>query len=120
MTNWNFSRSNPGTSVLKGRSGGAYNFTTVGVDGGGPTQATLTGLRPFSKYAIVLQAFNSRGAGPSSPPTLGMTLEDSKFYSIIYSELFWNLKTFSWMHQYNKVIDQSLKGLNKPIHILLL
>ena len=46
------------------------------------TQATLSGLRPFSRYAIVLQAFNSRGAGPTSPPSVGSTLEDSKFYQI--------------------------------------
>ena len=63
---------------LKNHRGGAYNFTTVGVDGGGPTQATLTGLKAYSPYAIVLQAFNSRGAGPTSPPVLGTTLQDSK------------------------------------------
>ena len=63
---------------MKNDRGGPYNFTTVGVDGGGATQATLTGLRPFTPYAIVLQAFNSQGAGPSSPPVLGTTLQDSK------------------------------------------
>ncbi|XP_071517586.1 cell adhesion molecule Dscam2-like isoform X2 [Panulirus ornatus] len=56
--------------------GGAYNFTTVGVDGAGVTTATLAGLRPHARYTVVLQAFNSRGAGPASPPALGTTLED--------------------------------------------
>ncbi|XP_063589130.1 cell adhesion molecule Dscam2-like [Penaeus indicus] len=56
--------------------GGAYNFTTVGVDGAGVTTATLAGLRPHARYSVVLQAFNSRGAGPASPPALGTTLED--------------------------------------------
>ncbi|XP_071517137.1 cell adhesion molecule Dscam2-like [Panulirus ornatus] len=55
---------------------GAYNFTTVGVDGAGVTTATLAGLRPHARYTVVLQAFNSRGAGPASPPALGTTLED--------------------------------------------
>nr|XP_027230100.1 Down syndrome cell adhesion molecule-like protein Dscam2 [Penaeus vannamei] len=56
--------------------GGAYNFTTVGVDSVGVTTATLAGLRPHARYSVVLQAFNSRGAGPASPPALGTTLED--------------------------------------------
>nr|XP_053626185.1 cell adhesion molecule Dscam2-like [Cherax quadricarinatus] len=56
--------------------GGAYNFTTVGVDGVGVTSATLGGLRPHARYAVVLQAFNSKGAGPASPPALATTLED--------------------------------------------
>ncbi|XP_066948108.1 cell adhesion molecule Dscam2-like isoform X4 [Macrobrachium rosenbergii] len=56
--------------------GGAYNFTTVGVDGAGATTATLAGLRPHAHYSVVLQAFNSRGAGPTSPPAIATTLED--------------------------------------------
>lgn len=58
---------------------GAYNFTTVGVEGLGVTSATLTALRPFTNYSVVLQAFNSRGAGPSSPPEVAATLEDSEY-----------------------------------------
>ena len=57
---------------------GAYNFTTIGVEGLGVTSASLTSLRPYSKYSVVIQAFNSRGAGPSSPPAYATTLEDSK------------------------------------------
>ncbi|XP_050729970.1 cell adhesion molecule Dscam2-like isoform X1 [Eriocheir sinensis] len=55
---------------------GAYNFTTVGVDGAGVTTASLSGLRPHASYSVVLQAFNSRGAGPGSPPALATTMED--------------------------------------------
>ncbi|XP_045105879.1 Down syndrome cell adhesion molecule-like protein Dscam2 isoform X1 [Portunus trituberculatus] len=55
---------------------GAYNFTTVGGDGAGGTTATLSGLRPHASYSVVLQAFNSRGAGPGSPPTHATTLQD--------------------------------------------
>ena len=58
----------------------SYNFSTIGVDGSGTNQATLTGLSPYTRYAIVLQVFNSCGAGPSSSVTYGTTLEDSMFY----------------------------------------
>ena len=78
--------SHPNPPTASGEIGGAYNFTTLGVDGGILTQATLQGLRPYSSYSIVLQAFNSRGAGPLSPPTIGVTLEDSKWAFSMFSE----------------------------------
>ncbi|CAL4194545.1 unnamed protein product, partial [Meganyctiphanes norvegica] len=56
--------------------GGAYNFTTVGVDGSGLTSATLAGLQPYTRYFVVLQAFNSKGSGPASTPAYGETLQD--------------------------------------------
>ncbi|KAK4288092.1 hypothetical protein Pmani_038864, partial [Petrolisthes manimaculis] len=65
----------------EGEAGG-YNFTTLGVEGTGVgvavgvTSATLSGLRPHARYSVVLQAFNSRGAGPASPPALATTLQD--------------------------------------------
>lgn len=70
----------PSPSLLHHSEGeaGAYNFTTVGVDGAGVTTASLSGLRPYASYSVVLQAFNSRGAGPGSPPTLATTMEDSE------------------------------------------
>lgn len=64
--------------------GGAYNFTTVGVEGGSVTTATLAGLRPHARYTVVLQAFNSRGAGPASPPALGTTLQDSEYTGLTF------------------------------------
>ena len=69
--------------------GGDYNFTTVGVDGAGGTQTILTGLSPFTKYGVVLQAFNSCGRGPSSPITYATTLEDSECF-IYYSLLIYS------------------------------
>ena len=54
------------------------------MEGSGVTQATLNGLRPYTHYAIVLQAFNSRGAGPTSNPTIGTTLEDSEYLFFLY------------------------------------
>ncbi|CAL4091057.1 unnamed protein product, partial [Meganyctiphanes norvegica] len=50
--------------------------TTVGVDGSGVTSATLAGLRAYTRYAVVLQAFNSVGAGPTSHPVFKETLQD--------------------------------------------
>ncbi|XP_054712913.1 cell adhesion molecule DSCAM-like [Uloborus diversus] len=35
----------------------------------------ITGLQPFTKYDIVVKAFNSAGAGPKSPKISGKTLE---------------------------------------------
>ncbi|CAL4117640.1 unnamed protein product, partial [Meganyctiphanes norvegica] len=55
---------------------GAYNFTTVGVDGSGLTSATLAGLQPYTRYSVVLQAFNSKGAGPASLPKHGETMQE--------------------------------------------
>ena len=73
----NFLRSFGGTAVHNTGSG-AYNFTTVGVDGE-VTHTTVENLTPYTRYAIVLQAFNSRGAGPSSPPVFAITLQDSEY-----------------------------------------
>ena len=50
----------------------------MGVDGGGVTQATIGNLIPYTRYTIVLQAFNSRGAGPTSPPIVAITSQDRK------------------------------------------
>ncbi|OXA56397.1 Down syndrome cell adhesion molecule-like protein Dscam2 [Folsomia candida] len=46
----------------------------VGQDFGGET--TIDNLRKFTRYAIVVQAFNAKGAGPSSSPTVATTLQD--------------------------------------------
>ncbi|XP_047741687.1 Down syndrome cell adhesion molecule-like protein 1 [Hyalella azteca] len=50
----------------------AYNFTTVG-----DTHTIVTDLHPHSFYDVIVRAFNSRGAGPSSDPVLGQTLQDT-------------------------------------------
>lgn len=41
-------------------------------------EATLAGLTPYTRYAMVMQAYNSRGTGPSSPAITATTLEDSE------------------------------------------
>ncbi|KAF2367991.1 Immunoglobulin I-set [Trinorchestia longiramus] len=42
----------------------------------GAIEATLKGLRPYTRYALVLRAYNSRGVGPSSVAVTAKTLED--------------------------------------------
>lgn len=41
-------------------------------------RTTLSGLQKHAAYAVVVQAYNSRGAGPASPPTTATTMEDGK------------------------------------------
>lgn len=55
-----------------------YNMKTldIGSDFGG--QAVITGLNMFTLYSIVVQAFNSRGAGPFSDPITVRTNEGGK------------------------------------------
>ena len=38
----------------------------------------LSGLEKFMKYSVTVQAFNSRGDGPSSDAAIVQTLEDGK------------------------------------------
>ncbi|XP_024945332.1 Down syndrome cell adhesion molecule-like protein Dscam2 isoform X13 [Cephus cinctus] len=55
----------------------AYNFTSVagdGEDGGG--ELRLTALRPYTRYTLVVQAYNQVGSGPLSEPLTTQTLED--------------------------------------------
>ncbi|XP_035719690.1 Down syndrome cell adhesion molecule-like protein Dscam2 isoform X1 [Vespa mandarinia] len=55
----------------------SYNFTSVsgdGEEGGG--ELRLTGLRPYTRYSLVVQAYNQVGSGPLSEPLLTQTLED--------------------------------------------
>lgn len=58
-------------------SNGNYNFTSVtgdGEDGGG--ELLLSGLAKFTRYTIVIQAFNEVGPGPLSEPAFAQTMED--------------------------------------------
>ncbi|GFQ89209.1 down syndrome cell adhesion molecule-like protein Dscam2 [Trichonephila clavata] len=53
-----------------------YTFKQVEKSAESQQQATyITGLQPFTKYDIVVKAFNSAGAGPKSTKTVGVTLE---------------------------------------------
>ncbi|XP_068083883.1 cell adhesion molecule Dscam1 [Anabrus simplex] len=53
-----------------------YNFKTVEVGTQYGGEATLQGLARYTTYSVVVQAYNSRGAGPSSEPITVRTLED--------------------------------------------
>lgn len=48
----------------------------VGPDFGG--QIIINGLNMFTTYSIIVQALNSRGAGPFSDPVVGRTDEGGK------------------------------------------
>jgi hypothetical protein len=63
---------------------GPYNFTRIGagmVNG----EVRLSGLEKFAKYSVTVQAFNSRGDGPTSDAVIVQTLEDGEdfIWSII-------------------------------------
>lgn len=56
-----------------------YNFTSVSGDGDeGTGELLLTNLMKYTRYTIVIQAFNQVGSGPLSEPTTAQTLEDGK------------------------------------------
>ncbi|XP_046406478.1 Down syndrome cell adhesion molecule-like protein Dscam2 isoform X2 [Ischnura elegans] len=61
-------------SVSKGNN--QYNFTTVPWQANGKAECRLDSLKKFAKYGIVVQAFNSKGAGPMSEEVVAQTLED--------------------------------------------
>ncbi|XP_053996006.1 cell adhesion molecule Dscam2-like isoform X3 [Hylaeus anthracinus] len=55
----------------------SYNFSSVSGDGDeGGAELRLVGLRPYTKYTLVVQAYNQVGSGPLSEPLLTQTLED--------------------------------------------
>lgn len=60
-------------------TGNNYNFTTVQLQSEEKGELVLTGLNKFTKYAVVIQAFNQVGLGPLSEPIVTQTLEDGKF-----------------------------------------
>ncbi|XP_069701681.1 cell adhesion molecule Dscam2 isoform X1 [Periplaneta americana] len=54
-----------------------YNFTSVGGDGEeGGGELLLGGLGKFTRYAVVVQAFNQVGPGPLSEQATAQTMED--------------------------------------------
>lgn len=46
--------------------------------GGQTQQATLSGLKPYTNYKVVVKAFNSGGEGPASTLIVFQTLEGGK------------------------------------------
>nr|XP_053630406.1 cell adhesion molecule DSCAML1-like [Cherax quadricarinatus] len=54
-----------------------YNFQTVEVGSAYGGSSTLSGLQQYTRYEVVVQAFNNRGAGPLSAPVIATTEEDA-------------------------------------------
>lgn len=84
---------NSNSTVLSASGPGGASYTVRTVEGAGSARArtTLSGLQKHAAYAVVVQAYNSRGAGPASPPTTSTTMEDGKIESpltySIYAEI---------------------------------
>ncbi|CAH0547661.1 unnamed protein product [Brassicogethes aeneus] len=53
-----------------------YNFTSITGDGEDGGELLLGGLAKFTRYTIVVQAYNEVGAGPLSEPITSQTMED--------------------------------------------
>lgn len=57
----------------------SFNFTSTSGDGeDGSGEMILSGLSKFTRYTIVVQAFNQIGVGPLSEPTTAQTMEDGR------------------------------------------
>ena len=48
-------------------------------------ECTISELIRSTKYQIIVQAYNSKGAGPSSEPVFVKTLDIGKYYLIYFS-----------------------------------
>ncbi|GAB0100349.1 Down syndrome cell adhesion molecule-like protein Dscam2 [Sergentomyia squamirostris] len=58
-------------------SAAVYNFTSISGDGDdGSGELLLNNLAKYTRYTLVIQAFNQVGPGPLSEPTSAQTLED--------------------------------------------
>jgi hypothetical protein len=65
----------------------SYNFTSVGGDGEeGGGELLLGGLGKFTRYLVVVQAFNQVGPGPLSEPVTAQTMEDGEIIVHIQRE----------------------------------
>lgn len=62
----------------------SYNFTSVNGDGeDGSGEMLLNGLAKYTRYTLVVQAFNEIGVGPLSEPVSAQTMEDGEsLYSL--------------------------------------
>lgn len=60
------------------------------------TQYQLTNLKKFTRYSVVVQAYNVLGQGPMTPEVVATTLEDGKEERL---EFFPSLKYFLWINR---------------------
>uniref|UniRef100_T1JAD1 Down syndrome cell adhesion molecule-like protein Dscam2 n=1 Tax=Strigamia maritima TaxID=126957 RepID=T1JAD1_STRMM len=57
-------------------TGEPFLFKTVEIETDGPGRLELRGLSPFTKYDVVVQAYNKIGSGPISDPIAAATAEE--------------------------------------------
>ena len=57
-----------------------YCCHQVGAAHGGST--VITGLKKYTRYEVVVKAYNNRGSGPLSQEVVATTLEDGENYSL--------------------------------------
>lgn len=58
-----------------------YNYTSIMGDGeSGTGELLLTNLLKYTRYLVVVQAFNQVGLGPISEPVTAQTLEDGNLF----------------------------------------
>lgn len=70
---------NIGYKISTAADSNNYNFTSISGDGeDGTGELLLSNLMKYTRYTIVVQAFNQIGSGPLSEPTTAQTLEDGK------------------------------------------
>ena len=56
----------------------SYVFITKDSDPNTENEVVLTSLKKFSKYGVVIEAYNRMGRGPQSQEMEAFTKEDSK------------------------------------------
>ena len=54
-----------------------------------PLEAVLTNLKKFTRYRIVVQAYNRIGAGPRNQDLIVSTAEDGKTLILLYVLFQW-------------------------------
>ena len=55
----------------------------ITVTNGKTQKATLTGLKPFTNYQVIITAFNNGGEGPLSDVLVIETLEGGEWFNIL-------------------------------------
>lgn len=63
----------------------SFVYKTLEIGENFKEECHVTGLRRNTKYSVVVQAFNSKGAGPPSDDVTVDTLENGLYYIINYA-----------------------------------
>ncbi|XP_054712315.1 LOW QUALITY PROTEIN: cell adhesion molecule Dscam2-like [Uloborus diversus] len=79
-----------------------YNFKAINVSHSVTHSCIILGLLPMTDYSIIVQAFNGRGPGPPSEPTLVRTLEFDRPRAAVIKTYYATSKTIklSWDPQH--------------------